>query len=97
MSSLKDPVCIFGVSNDSIIPFDDKMTRSSFEQGWARKVVHIQLRFGRHIDMSSEIFSMTYYRRESFGGCACICMLKASGRAENDSTAANFKAWQLTR
>ena len=75
MSSLKDPVCIFGVSNDTIIPFDDKMTRGSFEQGRARKVVHIQLRFGRHIDTSSEILSMTYYGRESFEGCACICML----------------------
>jgi hypothetical protein len=63
VSSLKDPVCIFGVSNDSIIPFDDKMPRSWFEQGRARKVVHIQLRFRKHIDASSEILWMTCYSK----------------------------------
>jgi hypothetical protein len=55
VSSLENPVCVFSVSNDSIIPLDDKMTRCSFEQGWPREIVHIQLRFRRHIDTSSEM------------------------------------------
>jgi hypothetical protein len=39
-----------GIGNDSIIPFDHEVTRSSLEQRRARKAVHIQLCFGRHIE-----------------------------------------------
>jgi hypothetical protein len=39
--------------------------------------VHIQLRFGRHIDTSSEIFD-DLLQKGGFGGCACICMLDST-------------------
>lgn len=45
---LQDPICFFGVSNNLIVPFDDQMAGSLFEQRRAGEVVHVHLGFGRH-------------------------------------------------
>jgi hypothetical protein len=48
MSGFQDPVCILGVSDHVVVPFDDEVAGCAFESGGTRKTVDIQLRFGRH-------------------------------------------------
>ena len=48
VGGFEDPVCVFGVGDCGVVPFDLEVARCFFEEGWAGKGVDVEFRFGGH-------------------------------------------------
>ncbi len=44
----QNPVCVFGVGDEEVVPFDLQVARCSLEEGWAREFADVESGFGWH-------------------------------------------------
>ena len=48
MGRFENPVCVFGIRDGVIAPFDLEVAGGLFEEGRSGEVVHVEFGFGRH-------------------------------------------------